>query len=79
MEKPERKEMSERELKERRKPGPRPKSSGVYDQHFSVRLGLEHIDILDRIGKGKPRGEVMRDIVEAYGRIIKERDAKKVS
>lgn len=84
MEKPERKERperSERYIKDSKKqdradrirpdgtmmPGP-VKGSGLYDQHFSVRLGAEHLHWLDRIGKGKPRGEVMRDMIEVFGK-----------
>ena len=64
MEKPERPEISERALKERRKPGPKPKESGVYDQHISLRLGAEHLHMIDKIAKGKPRGEVIRDMIK---------------
>ena len=66
-EKKERKEISERELKERR--GRKPSSSsGVYDQHLSLRLGMEHIDMLGRIAKGKPKGEVIRDLIMFHGK-----------
>ena len=68
MEKPEKKEVSERAMKERRKPGPKPQDSGIYDQHFSVRLGHNHLEILDKIGKGKPRGEVVRDMIAVFGK-----------
>ena len=88
MEQPERKERperSEKQIKRREKqtradrirpdgtmmPGT-PKGSGLYDQNFSVRLGVEHLDILDRIGKGKPRGEVVRDMITVMGKKMAE-------
>ncbi len=71
MEKPERKEVSEREVKERKRKGP-VKGSGLYDQHFSMRLGIEHIQTLDAIGKGKPRGEVIREMIEMWAKKLRE-------
>lgn len=77
MEKAERKERperSEREIKEaklnKRKPGPKPRESGVFDQHFSMRMGLEHLDVLDRIGAkgGNSRGEVIRSMIMEFGK-----------
>ena len=71
MEKPERKEVSEREMKERkRRPGRPPSDSGVYDHHFTMRLGAEHLDILDRRGKGKPRAEVVRDMIVMWDKMM---------
>ena len=70
-EKKERKEISERELKERR--GRKPaSSSGVYDRHLSLRLGQEHIDWLDRIAKGRPKGEVIRDLIVFNGKQLEK-------
>jgi len=71
MEKPERKERPEVSEKARKKPGP-VKGSGLYDQHFSLRVGVEHLDILDRVGKGKPRGEVIRDMIVMWGKMLEK-------
>jgi hypothetical protein len=68
-ERPERKrELSEREIKERRERGRPRKGTGLYDIHFTIRLSDKEIDIIDRIGKGKPRGEVVRDMINVMGK-----------
>ena len=80
MEKPEKKEVSEKAMKERKKPGRKPMGSDVYEFHLSVRVAQSHFDILDRLigRKDKSRGEIVRDMIENYGHAMDEREAKNV-
>ena len=74
-ERPERKERSEKEMKQRSKPGPKTMDSDVYDVHFSMRMSPLHAEIVDRVRKrsGASRGEVIREMIREFGKRMEER------
>ena len=74
-ERPERKERSEKEIKQRRKTGPKTMDSDVYDVHFSMRMSPLHADIVERIRKrsGASRGEVIREMIKDYGKRLEKK------
>lgn len=74
-EKKERKEISEKERaemqKEKRPRGRPPKDSGVLDFHMSLRLGPEHLFVIDAIGKSASRSETLREMIMVFGKKMK--------